>query len=147
MADKVHGLDINGDQWELQDLPLTGQVALLQNEVDQLKQEDVYSTEEVDTGKKWIDGKPIYRRVFYINNPAINWSRVSLNAHDIDWIVKHEYTAKRTGGAVITEYYRANTDNYGVHLLVDNGTLYYYCQSNSAFSAMSITVEYTKTTD
>ncbi len=23
MADKVHGLDINGDQWELQDLPLT----------------------------------------------------------------------------------------------------------------------------
>lgn len=26
-----------------------------------------YSTSEVDTGKKWIDGKPIYRKVVSIN--------------------------------------------------------------------------------
>lgn len=26
----------------------------------------VYSTDETDTGKKWIDGKPIYRKVYSI---------------------------------------------------------------------------------
>lgn len=30
-----------------------------------------YSTSEVDTGKKWIDGKPIYRKVFTYSNVAI----------------------------------------------------------------------------
>ena len=31
---------------------------------------DVYSTDEVKTNKVWIDGKPIYRKVFY---SATNW--------------------------------------------------------------------------
>jgi hypothetical protein len=35
------------------------------NVVAQLNEERSYSTEEVNTGKKWIDGKPIYRKVFY----------------------------------------------------------------------------------
>ena len=30
----------------------------------------VYSTEETDTGKKWIDGKPIYRKVYSITVTA-----------------------------------------------------------------------------
>lgn len=30
----------------------------------QIAAQNVYSTTEVDTGKKWIDGKSIYRRVF-----------------------------------------------------------------------------------
>lgn len=104
-----------------------------------------YSTEEKWTGGYWIDGKKIYRKVFNINNPVINWSRTALNFSDIDWIVKREYTGKRTsGGVVITEYYNHDSDNFEIHLLVENGVLYYYCQCTTALSVMSVTIEYTK---
>ena len=107
-----------------------------------------YSTEEQPTGGRWIDGKPIYRKVFYLNNPSTNWSRTALDVSNIDWITKREYTARRTNGAsVITEYYNHDSDNYEVHLLLENGTLYYYCQCSTALSVMSVTIEYTKTTD
>jgi hypothetical protein len=33
------------------------------NVINTLNEQRSYSTEEVNTGKKWIDGKPIYRRV------------------------------------------------------------------------------------
>lgn len=32
---------------------------------------ETYSTSETNTGKKWIDGKPIYRKVVVINNFAV----------------------------------------------------------------------------
>lgn len=31
-----------------------------------------YSTDEVKTGATWIDGKPIYRRVFKVTNKALS---------------------------------------------------------------------------
>ena len=31
-----------------------------------------YSTEELNTGKTWIDGKPIYRKVFYYNSVSVS---------------------------------------------------------------------------
>lgn len=105
---------------------------------------NTYSTSETIVGK-WVDGKPIYRRVFYINNPNTNWTEVTLlNPCNIDWIVKRDYTAKRTNNAVLTEYYNFDSDNFEVHLLVHDGELGYYCQSSTILSAMSITIEYTK---
>ena len=38
--------------------------------VNTLRTQDSYSTSEVNTGKKWIDGKPIYRKTYY---SATNW--------------------------------------------------------------------------
>ena len=38
------------------------------NVVAQLNEERSYSTSEVNTGKKWIDGKPIYKRTFVYEN-------------------------------------------------------------------------------
>ena len=38
-----------------------------------------YSTDEIKTGKKWIDGKNIYRKVFSYNNVDLNNS-TTLNA-------------------------------------------------------------------
>jgi hypothetical protein len=37
------------------------------NVINTLNEQRSYSTEEVNTGKKWIDGKPIYRKVLNIN--------------------------------------------------------------------------------
>ncbi len=43
---------------------------------------DYYSTNEIKTNKVWIDGKPIYRKVFYrdntgYNNPEFNYGTIS----------------------------------------------------------------------
>jgi len=39
---------------------------------------DTYSTSEVNTGKTWIDGLPIYRRVFTGTTPASNSLSITL---------------------------------------------------------------------
>lgn len=36
-----------------------------------INKNNVYSTDEVDTGKKWINGKPIYRKVFVLNDAIL----------------------------------------------------------------------------
>lgn len=37
-----------------------------------------YSTTEIDTGKKWIDGKPIYRKVFNTTSPSTTGSETTI---------------------------------------------------------------------
>ena len=46
------------------------------NVLSALNEERSYSTEEVNTGKKWIDGKPIYRKVMPILSTVVHdeWS-------------------------------------------------------------------------
>lgn len=51
--DYVEKIDLDGEQWDLKDSPLSEQVSNLQ----------AYSTTEINTGMKWIDGKLIYRKV------------------------------------------------------------------------------------
>lgn len=51
-----------------------------------------YSTEEVIIGK-WINGKPIYRKVVYVNNLANNTTKnvpCNIGANVIDQMIKHE---------------------------------------------------------
>ena len=38
----------------------------------------VYTTDEVDTGDKWIDGKPIYRQILQINGTKTNGESLSI---------------------------------------------------------------------
>lgn len=40
------------------------------NEYNGLLNNQRYSTDEIDTGKTWIDGKPIYRKVFSLTTPS-----------------------------------------------------------------------------
>lgn len=59
--------------------------------VNTLRTQDSYSTSEVNTGKKWIDGKPIYRRVFEAeenknissNTTVSGWSTVITNLSNV----------------------------------------------------------------
>lgn len=52
------------------------------NIVAQLNEERSYSTSEVNTGKKWIDGKPIYSKVVNVN--ALPNNAQTGYQHDID---------------------------------------------------------------
>ena len=61
----------------------------LNEKIDSLEN---YSTEEKIIGK-WIDGKPIYRKVVYINNLANNGDKnvpCNIGANVIDQMIKHD---------------------------------------------------------
>lgn len=54
---EVHIVDIDGEQWDIKDLPLTDRVANLETKVAKNFE---YSTTEQEIGK-WLDGKKHYR--------------------------------------------------------------------------------------
>lgn len=106
-----------------------------------------YSTNEVKTGGKWIDGRPIYRKTIScgaLPNNAIK--RVKHNITDLDLVTKCYGTARY-------DIYRILLPNPGN---VSSSTIEVYVneteiviQSNSDRSQYNsyITIEYTKTTD
>lgn len=54
---------------------------------DKITNTNTYSTEEVNTGKKWIDGKDIYRKVIELSNIPESTTEHSYNVENIDKIV------------------------------------------------------------
>lgn len=53
---EINEVNPDGNVYQLKD-------ATARTEIAQIKAQNIYSTEEANTGKKWIDGKPIYRKV------------------------------------------------------------------------------------
>ena len=104
-----------------------------------------YSTEEVNTGKKWIDGKPIYSKTYY---NVSNFPQ-SAGLTNVDVITKINAVAKD----VSSNFYPLP------FITVISGVTYYtniyynknnnaiYSDSNSNIESANITIEYTKTTD
>ena len=100
-----------------------------------------YSTSEVQTGTRWIDGKPIYRKVFPMdisvsNGATANWQTVaSVAGMNIEKLINGWGTSPQNGSAIYNDLIQVNGNNlqvwpegYGIRL--DN-----------------IIIEYTKTTD
>ena len=107
------------------------------NVVAQLNEERSYSTSEVNTGKKWIDGKPIYRRSFTVSGIGTEtWTNVT-NASWINSIAR----------IIDCEVSTNAVSDYGGHpkARITNG----YLQSwdVAGYNAGVMTLEYTKTTD
>lgn len=61
------------------------------NVVAQLNEERSYSTSEVNTGKKWIDGKPVYRKVAVFSSeltvPSDTWTTTEVSNSGISTII------------------------------------------------------------
>ena len=110
---------------------------------------DIYSETETRTNKIWIDGKPIYRKVFYKdslpNNAEAYWSAPITNIGLVTDIYGISYS-----GVITHPLPYSNPDTtlcIGIlydyeyqHITVRTGT------DRSAYEGY-ITVEYTKTTD
>lgn len=153
MADKVHGLDINGDQWELQDLPLTEQVVLLQNEVNNLRLNVDYSETEQNTGAKWIDGKDIYKKTINIQNRALQANSSNAYAHgiqNIDLIIKIEAFVKDNTSSVTKILPRLSGGSAAYYLGADADPTNVYVETSSynyaGYNTQVFTLYYTKTT-
>ena len=114
--------------------------------VNTLRTQDSYSTSEVNTGKKWIDGKPIYRKVFY-SDSWVDGSTFDASALNIDevtslramWLRQgYWYEAPYIGrdGFFCTLYYNTSTG-----LIESDGSISHAGAKNRTI------IEYTKTTD
>lgn len=101
-----------------------------------------YSTEETVTGTRWIDGKPLYRKVIYTTTKD-TISLASLNFDFIRWELAYKFTFG-TGTAVqwSTTYYYGSNDYAMVYV---NGTnLIIRMANNIHLIDAYIILEYTK---
>ena len=103
-----------------------------------------YSTEEKVVGK-WIDGKPVYRKVLSATLPSATGNSVaSLTSLNIGSLVRIE-SFTTTGARLPNNYKDASNNGYSLYI---SGTSL-LAQLTSAVYGRSINVilEYTKTTD
>ena len=91
-----------------------------------------YSADEVNTGKKWIDGKDIYCKVLSINAEIGSVATIASNVDFIDVIVN--------AGAITT----STSAFTPILTYVDNGSLKALAIAN--FTAEYVYIEYTKPT-
>lgn len=102
-----------------------------------------YSTAETDTGKTWIDGKRIYRKVFTgtFNNGTI----VSTNLDNIDEITLFQgFTTFTNGYSAMLPY--ADSHIVASVRLDENNDIMFFLESPWANNAYKVIIEYTKTT-
>ena len=114
-----------------------------------------YSTNEVKTDKKWINNKPIYRKVIYVQNSTSVYNTGTFSANisngEMVWIVNAWYQNPGTTATIPmnfnlggTNYLRINVNN------TTNGTIQIQASSNFTSNTQRnvyIIIEYTKTTD
>lgn len=136
MAD-VKIVNIKGEQWNFKDEAARAKIETIEQKVDK---NFAYSTEEIDTGEKWIDGKPIYRKVININPINLgSWEYIHETDNlSIEKIIKA--TAMGTDGSLtdcVASLYarRYPNGNFG------------FLAYNWAIIATIIILEYTKTAD
>ena len=108
------------------------------------RQLDNYSTEEQIVGK-WIDGKPIYRKVFSgSTGTGTNLSSVLLNNGSIEKIINCYGNVKGASD----EQLSVLSDKQALLLSANHTTLTYFFNNSDSYSySYEIVVEYTKTTD
>lgn len=110
-----------------------------------------YSTTEVKTGDVWIDGKPIYRKVFTGTSPATAYSYVSnfITITNVGYIVNF---FGEVGNQPINSIRPASDSTINARYtawITRNGStgLDGVFGSSAVNTLYTITIEYTKTTD
>lgn len=115
-----------------------------------------YFTDEIDTGMKWIDGKPIYRKVITFSNQAIN-NTITLNTgiNNMDTCTNFNFILndRRTGAKIDRFNTMVSTDGEKVLVprLNNTGATIEFNGLDSYGAneqrTLIFILEYTKTTD
>lgn len=107
---------------------------------------EVYSTtEEVKTNKVWIDGKPIYRKVFNYGNVSTSSFEVATNIN-LDTLVSYGGSLKVSDIIRPFPYHDPTSNMKFVISAISENSIYFYNAWNTATDFVFY-LEYTKTTD
>jgi hypothetical protein len=103
-----------------------------------------YSTSEVNTGKKWIDGKPIYRKVFDCNiSVTTTWTDTGIIDNVIDSII-----SSTCWGYDMDSRFSAQYSNFQLSCIGKNtSNNHLFINAENRGTVRQFMVEYTKTTD
>lgn len=107
---------------------------------------NTYFTDEVNTGKKWIDDKPIYRKVLSGTTPTTSGSLL-YSSNSIENII-HSYGWVQTQSTTTTKMpvnSYSNNGEYNNIILKSDGI--YFNGNYVLGTSYEIVIEYTKTTD
>lgn len=108
-----------------------------------------YSSSEVDTGKKWTDGKTIYRRSIEFSNIAQGTATTIETLSNVDKFFVNSgmsYCTDGTGIYTIPKVHLSNANNQlDVRYTISSGTVALGCGSGNTARSGILTVEYTKT--
>ena len=114
-----------------------------------LNNQQVYSTSDDRIGT-WVDGKPIYRKVAFIENPIVDSEehRASLGLTNPDQITRldayYNVSSPKQTTPLNTHNYVYNQSSYYKYNYEWNDFVY---SSNTSLGTIIVIVEYTKTTD
>jgi hypothetical protein len=119
-----------------------------------------YSTTEMDTGKKWIDGKPIYRKVLLASKSDFSSSNhlyaIPTGVSNLENYTHIEARLKRTGDVwneIPNGFGQATANGWATTIndILKNSisiqigdNVYNYLETNDS---VMVIIEYTKTTD
>ena len=102
----------------------------------------IYSTEEVKTGEYWIDGKPLYRKVYSQSNIA------TINLTDLNYDYIHIVNSTLTvSNYRRNPYYTSSTDYFRVLINSAKTLMAESSAESSSINNWTTILEYTKTTD
>lgn len=110
-----------------------------------------YSTDEVKTGGKWIDGKPIYRKV--VNFGALPNATIKTVSFDIvyvdTWASVSAIASYENGTAVSIPYADVASVSQSISYMITNNTISVNTgtTNRSEITKCYFILEYTKTTD
>lgn len=133
--------DFDSSKWDL--------VPVIDNMKINSKLMNEYSTTEQTIGT-WIDGKPIYRKVYQFTTPSTenSWESMGQTGANIETVVDFRGTVLDTG---IRRYNSINfgEGSYYIHTAVDAGNNRPISMIQKGWSSLPcvIIIEYTKTTD
>ena len=111
--------------------------------------ETVYSTNEMKTGEIRIDGKPIYRKVFYMSDTTTGEKNIDISSLNYEFImIKNQYF-KSKNFIFTGNRYNVNTPNDVIEYFIADNTKQLKINVGTPWTNFEtyIVVEYTKTTD
>lgn len=122
--------------------------AKIQELEEKVEADDTYSTTEVKTNKKWIDGKPIYRKTFEINAQMNGGDLFSISNMD-SYISSGGYCYMSFSSSPMAFPVTLADTHANCHLINSNGVTLYVNRSGANYisAGSKIWIEYTKTTD
>jgi len=120
------------------------QIDIIGNNTISVSEAPGYSTEEVLTERRWVDGKPIYRKVVIINRTNTSWSNQPY-ADDVEFVVSNIVEWQQGTNEWLNGGQISGSTSYTDSSVSPNGINYVF--RNTTYDKMKVIIEYTKTTD